>query len=317
MTVETFNSLEGEFLSKFNEGYRTFEALKDIVPFNEKTLKNIIEKMVAKNIIILDTVTKEYKYDSPIKGDKVILSGNIMLPISIIRFPNKILVSRGAWYSFEPDFDVRRIIWNVQLNSTKKSTLIDLLKESVLKERKSKIVQVEEYKQLVNKLIPWSDKISLKINAVGENNTDVSIIFKDRIYTDLTKKEDYIEFKGFNVRSEIKTEELIHQLTVDKEQRNFSEININRIFNFSDFVFSGNEIPYSSDEESISYVKITGIKSKIELTYFMLDNIGQLNQLDKETYLDINEGLKKIRECFSSYAENLILQNDILVELTD
>lgn len=316
MIIQSFTSLEATFLTKFNEGHKTFESLKEHVPFNEKTLNTIIETMIAKNVIKFDTLSKIYIYDTPIKGDKVILDGNIMLPTTIIRFPGKILVSRGAWYEFPADFDIRRIIWNVQLPSNNKSTLVDLIKESVLKEKKSRINQLPEYKQLVNKIIPWSENILLKINAVGEENTDISIIFRDKLYLDNTHK-DFADFRGFTVRSEIKTADLIHQLTVTAAERDFKSININRIFNFSDFIFSNNEIPYTNDDESLNYAKITAIRGKFEITYFRMDNSGQISKLNVEEYFDVAEGVEKIRELFSGYAEAFISRNDIFIEMAD
>jgi hypothetical protein len=61
------------------------------------------------------------------------------LPVTIIKTKTKTLVSRGAWYEFPLDFDVRRIIWNVQLPNNNRSTLVDLIQNSILKEKKSKI----------------------------------------------------------------------------------------------------------------------------------------------------------------------------------
>lgn len=153
METKSFSSLEATFLSKFNNGFKTFEALKENVPFNEKTLTNIIETLIAKNVIKFNPKTNEYFYDTPVNGEIVILDGNIMLPVTIIRTKTKTLVSRGAWYEFELDFDVRRIIWNVQLPNNNSSTLVDLIQSSILKEKKSKIIQLPEYANLVNKLI--------------------------------------------------------------------------------------------------------------------------------------------------------------------
>lgn len=311
MEIKTFDSIESAFLSKLNEGFKTLEDLKANVPFNESTLNIVIESLTAKNIIVFDSKELCYKYSEPINGDMVVLDGNIMLPTTIIKKEDKLIISRGTWYEFPADFDVRRIIWNVQLPNNSKSTLVDLIRESVLKVRKSKILQLPEYQKLVGKYIPYSDNIMFLINTVGETNTDISLIFKDRLKV---SAEEIIDFRGFQVRTEIHTEQLINQLIVPVEERDFKKIEFNRIFNFSDFVFSGNEIPYSNNNESIDYFKITGIRNKIELTYFTLSKNGGIKKQDVETFLQPDEGLAKIKELFSGYAENLLTSYDFLIE---
>ena len=62
MEIKTFTSLESTFLSKLNEGFNTFDKLKDNVPFNEKTLNGIIESMISKNVIKFDSENKKYIY---------------------------------------------------------------------------------------------------------------------------------------------------------------------------------------------------------------------------------------------------------------
>lgn len=316
MEVKNFSSLESTFLSKLNEGFNTLDKLIDNVPFNEKTLNGIIESMISKNIIKFDTIKKCYVYDIPVEGNVVILEGNIMLPTTIIKTKDKLLVTRGLWYEFDKDFDIRRIIWNVQLPSKTKSTLVDLIQQSVLKEKKTKVVQLPEYVNLVNKLIPWSADIKLKINSVGDDVTDVSILFVDRLFLD-SKSEDFVEFREFTVRSEISTKELIDELTQSAADRNFQNIKLNRIFNFSDFVFANNSIPYLGDDESINYAKITAVRGKFELTYFRFDNNGKTDKLNVEEYIDATEGIEKIKELFQGYAESLLSRNDFLVETTE
>lgn len=313
---ESVSALESTFLSKFNEGYKTYDKLLENVPFNESTLKTVIESLTNKNVIKFDSISKEYVYETPLNNnEKVILDGNIMLPVTIIRSKDKILVTRGAWYEFPLDFDVRRIIWNVQLpTETSNSTLVNLIKESALKVRKSRIVQIPEYKQLQTLLIPWSDNVIFQINTVGEELTDVNLIFQIKLYPDSKNKEDFTVFRGFQTRVEISTKELIDQLTVDVETRDFSQIKINRIYNFSDFVFSGNEIPYLETSTEIEYVKITGIRNKIELTYFSFDINGKVSKLNTEVYIDATEGLDKLKTLFDSYAVKLLVSNDFLLE---
>jgi hypothetical protein len=324
MEVKSLTSLEATFLSKFNEGFRTFDALKANMSVSEKTLNDIVETLLAKGVIKFNTGTREYYYETPPEGDKVILDGNIMLPITVIRQVDhknpensKLLVSRGAWYEFPIDFDIRRIIWNVQLPSSNKSTLLDLIRESVLKEKKSRLQQNPAYKQLVNKILPWSENILLKINVVGDDATDVTVIFRDRLTIDGGNEGEYVEFREFTVRSEISTKEMIAELTKSKEERDYNKIGLNRIFNFSDFIFSGNGIPYSSDGESINYAKITAIKGRFELTFYRFTNAGTTTKFDVQEFLDASEGIDKLRELFQGYAQSLVSVSDILVEMAD
>lgn len=312
MNTKSFNSIESTFLSKLNEGYNTFDKLINVVPYNETTLKNTIESLITKNIIKFDNIRKEYCYDTIVEGQIVVLDGNIMLPVTIIETKDKILVTRGEWYEFPKDFDIRRIVWNVQIPSKNKSSLIELIQSSILKERKTKIIQLPEYINLQNKLVPWSSNIKLKLNVIGEEITDVNIIFIEKIGDD-----ELIEFREFTVKSEISTTELISELTKSVEERNFQNIKLNRIYNFSDFVFSGNCIPYLFDTESICYGKITGVKGKFEITYFRLDDSGKIEKLNVEEYFDATEGIEKIRELFVSYGEILISKNNFLVETTE
>jgi hypothetical protein len=313
MKSETFSSLEAIFLTKFNEGHKTFESLKNNVPFNEKTLQNIIESMIAKNVIKFNTSSKEYSYDTPVNGEVVILEGNVMLPVTIIKTKTKTLVSRGAWYEFPLDFDVRRIIWNVQLPNNNRSTLVDLIQNSILKEKKSKIIQLPEYVSLCNKLIPYNDNIKLKINIVGEDLIDVNIIFVVKLKQN-KNDDDYIEFRLFTVKTEIRTSELIAELTKNPEDRNYQNIQLNKIYNFSDFIFSGNSIPYSFDGSTLDYVTITSIRKKLELSHFSIDFNGKTTKNDVEEYTDPSEGIEKLRELFTDCAEKLLLNIDFLIE---
>jgi len=315
MESKSFSSLEATFLSNLNLGHNTFDKLKDNVPFNEKTLSNVIESMIAKNIIKFNPSSKEYCYSTPVSGEVVILDGNIMLPVSIIKTKTDMLITRGSWYKFPLDFDTRRIIWNVQLPNNNKSTLVELIQNSILKEKKSKILQLPEYQNLVGKLVPYSEGIKIKLNVIGEDLCDVTLLIIKKLQ--FSDSEDYTEFRNFTVKSEIKTQQLINELTKSSEERNYKNIEINRIYNFSDFVFSNNSIPYLYDGESINYVTLTSIRKKIELTYYRFDNTGKTTKIDSEEFFDASEGIEKIRELFNGYAETLLIENDLLVEITE
>ena len=315
MDILNFSNLESQILTLFNEGKKTFDAISESASIAEKTLTNILEGLIAKNILKLNSKTNEYEYQSKVNGEIVILDGNLLLPTTIIKLKDKILITRGEWYEFPLDFDIRRIIWNVKLESKTNSTLVDLIKTSVLKERKSKIVQLPEYASLVNKIVPFSPTLGLQIHCVGETVTDVSILFRIKI----DKTGDVIaEHKGFSVRSEISTEELLTQLKTPIAERNYPEgVKLNQIHNFSDFIFAKNEIPVSISNNELTYVKITGIKKVFELTYYKMDIHGYAKKIDIETFDDSKEAIDKLRDIFRGLPSVILGENNFMTEMTE
>lgn len=312
MESVSYTNFEAEILSLINEGYNTFDKLKEKITFNEKTLQSNLENLIAKGMLAFNISLKQYEYTKPIEGGKMILNGNIMLPMTVIRKKDKTLVCRGNWYIFPPDFDIRRIIWNVSLPGKNSSTLVDLIKDSVLKTRKSKIETLPQYKNLVKKIVPYSKKLGLYINAVGEELADVSIMFYHTF-------DEFIQFRDFRVKTYISRVELIHELEKPLNEKNYQNITLNRIFNFSDFVFSENCIPYEyiSDSKELKYVQITGVKKRLELSYFIMTANGNMEKFDTESFESISEGIQKLKELFSGYAQTLLNENDFLCELTD
>lgn len=310
---------EANFLNVLNSGYKKLEAIKDNIKFDDNILQNVINSLTSKNIIKYDNIKQEYDYDVPVNGEKIILPGNILLPVTIIKRKDKILVTRGPWYEFPLDFDFRRIIWNVQLPNNSKSTLIDLIKESMLKERKSKIVQLEEYKNIVGKYVPYNNNIKLKLNIIGEELSDITIIFilklkmNDKNVLDNSENAQ-VEFREFTVKSVIQTKELINELTCDPKERNFEKINLNTIFNFSDFIFLNNSLPISFDKNKIEFVKISGIKQKLQLTYYEFDNTGSINKINVEEHTEISDGIDHLKSVFKELAQEILLKNNIMVE---
>lgn len=316
MEVLNFSNLESQVLSLFNEGHKTFETLSDAAPIAEKTLNSVLEGLMSKNILKINPKTNEYEYQSKINGDMIILDGNILLPTTIIRLKDKIYVSRGEWYEFPIDFDTRRIIWNVKLETKTNSTLVDLIRTSVLKARKSRLVQLPEYENLRNKIVPYSKNLGLLLNTIGETVTDISIVFKIALVpgSDMT-----VEHRGFFVRTEIDTEELLAQLRLPVAERNYETgIKLNRIYNFSDFLTSQNEIPVSlSKNNELTYVKITGVRKAFEFTYMVMSNTGQTKKLDVEVFDDSNEAIEKLRDIFKGLPSLLMSENNFTVELSE
>lgn len=314
MQTHSFQPSEANVLSKINEGYTTFDELKQQVGFSEKTLNQVLESLISKHILEYNKTTQQYGYTVPVNGEKIILDGNLLLPCTVLRYPNYILVGRGQWYKFPADFDINRIIWNVKLPDTKNTSLVQLITESVMKEKKSRVVQLPEYKNLVNKLVPYSNNIMFKINVVGEEITDISIMFKKSL--SIATDDIRIEYRGMFVRSEIKTDELINELRKSISERNFKNIHVNRIYSFSDFVFSNNEIPYAYNPKTrtISYAKITGIRNCIEISYFDMDSNGDVQKTNVEKFEDSNAGIGKLRDLFEQYARKMVEAEDFMVE---
>jgi hypothetical protein len=315
MDIINFSNLESQVLSLFNSGKKTFDDINEIASIAEKTLTSVLEGLISKNILKLNQITREYEYQTKVNDEIVILDGNLLLPTTIIKLKDKMFITRGEWYEFPIDFDIRRIIWNVKLETKTNSTLVDLIRTSVLKEKKSKIVQLPEYTNLCNKIVPYSPTIGLLIHCVGEIVTDISIIFKIKI----NKSVDVTaEHRGFTVRSEISTEELIKTLNKPVAERKYQEeIKINQIHNFSDFIFSKNEIPISLSNNELTFIKITGIKKSFEITYFKMDVLGNIKKLDVESFDDSNEAIEKLRDIFKGFPSLILSENNFMSEMTE
>lgn len=322
MKVDSFTALESQVLSLINQKIDTYEKLLENVSFGERLLTQTLEGLITKNLIVFDTKTKVYHWDTPQDKEIVILDGNIMLPTTVIKIPEKgiMYVCRGSWYQFPIDFDIRRIIWNVKLLGKNNSTLVELIRTSVLKQRKSKIVHISTYDNIRNKSVPYAKDFVLYLKSVGEEVTDADIQF--RIALDPSDTFSSVH-RGFSVNTEISTKELIDELKKPINERNYAKnILLNHIYNFSDFIFKDNEIPISFIDNKYNYVKIVSTggatkKSVMELAYYQLDLSGVSKKIDTELYEDINEGYAKLRDLFSGYASVLLNNNDFICELTN
>lgn len=315
MKIETFTALESEVLSLISQSKHTFEDLSENVSFGENLLKQTLESLCSKNVLVFNTKTKRYTYDSPINKEMIVLDGNLLLPTTIIRMPEKgfMYVSRGEWYKLPIDFDIRRIIWNVKLVGKNNSTLVEMIKSSVLKERKARIIHNPQYDNIKNKILPYNKNIGLLLNAVGDEITDITIQFK--IYLEPTNEMSAIH-RGFTVRSEIATEELINELKKPLAERDYpGNIKLNLIYNLSDFIFSKNEIPVNLIDGKLTYVKITSIKKGYELTYFEYTSSGLNKKIDVEAYDTPAEAINKLRDIFKGFASKILAQNNILLEI--
>nr|DAJ28984.1 MAG TPA: winged helix-turn-helix domain protein [Caudoviricetes sp.] len=320
MQVENFSSLESQVLSLLNEGNDTFEKLVETVQFSETTLKDTLENLISRDVLKLDTKTKKYKYSSPIDDkDMVILEGNILLPTTIIRVPEKgiMYVTRGEWYQFPIDFDVRKIIWNIKLVGKNNSTLVDLVKSAVNKEQRTTIKHNPDYDILKNKMVPYNDKINLLLHAIGDEIADVSIVFKIAINLEDNSDVSMCAIhKGFSVRTQIATAELINELHKKVNERDYeANINLNKIYNLSDFIFNKQEIPINYSNNVLKYARIekSNKQKGTEIKYFKMDAYGNVKQIESEIY-EPDELVEKVRELFNGYASVLLDNLSFLVE---
>lgn len=309
-TIESSNEMytkyEADIISLISQGKTNPEELRELANLSDIDFEYTIQILESKNLICFDKNKNQYKFDKPVIGDKVIFDGNLLLPVNIITLKDKKYITRGQWYELPLDFDIRRIIWNVQLPNYNNTTLLDLIQNSIAKEKKTRIKQVEEYKNLVNKIVPYNNNLKIRLNVIGEELCDVTIMFILQLGTGDIK----IDFKEFTVKSFIKTEDLIHQLTVPDNQRNFEEIQLNRLYNVPDFIFLNNCIPISFNSKVIEYVKITKINKSIELTHFSLDYNGNLTKLDVEEFTVISEGVDYIAELMEGLPSEILFKNN-------
>jgi len=312
MKTETQTTIKSEILSNINKGIQKLDDLIEESIHDENTLMQELNNLVALGILTYDKKQKIYKHKLEPTGDKIILEGNILLPVTVIRYDDKTLVCRGLWYELPPNFDVNRIIWNVPVQETNNSTLVDLLQLTQNKMKKTKIKQLDEYKQLVNLIIPYNDKLKFIINTVGKDLTSIVLLFTHNLYiTD----DSALEFRGFKVNSEISTDELIDQLKRKTEDRAWEEIKINRIFNFSDFIISKNQIPYYYDGKTIEYAELTRIRGNFKITYYRENNNGKVEFIDEDNFDNVDDGLEKIKEIFGMYVKEYLESLDIEINL--
>ncbi len=309
-TVDNMKDVKAFILSKINQGKQKIEDFQEY--YNENIVVDELNNLISTNVLKFDTTTQKYSFAVEPKGDKIILEGNLLLPVTIIRNENETIVARGYWYSFPPNFDVNRIIWNVALEPKTKSTLVNLIELTEQKIRKSKIQQLPEYEKLCNLIVPYNDKIKFEINTVGKDLTSITIIFIHKI--NISGNDAIgIEYRGFKVKSEIKTDELIYELTKNVDERDYENIKINKIFNFSDFIFSKNEIPYLINQKEIEFIRLNKVRGEFVIGYYSINQNGITKELNTEKYSQVNDGIDKIKEIFGMYANEYLETIDFTV----
>lgn len=311
METLNFSNLESEILSAFNQGNDNYEKMIEVCSIDENTIHSVLEGLISKGILTINTKTKKFEYQTKVEGEIVILDGNLLLPTTVIKLDDKLLVSRGKWYEFPTDFDIRRIVWNVQLEQKTKSTLVDMINNSVLKEKKSQIKHSSQYDNIRKKIVPYTQNIGLYLNSIGDELADVSIIFRTFIApgTEIVTKHD-----GFKVSTVITTKELMDELYKPLEERNYVEnIKLNKIYNLSDFIFSKNEIPIKRENGLLTYVKLTGVKKMFELSFYEMSVTGQASKIDVESYESVDKGIERLKQLLD-FAQQKLNEDDFLIE---
>jgi hypothetical protein len=321
---KNYSYFEAEILSRITNGKNTKTEILESSKISEKVFDGIVQKLIATSIIkeekTLSDVT--YTYQKPIENDIVILEGDMLLPVHVIYKEDCTYVTRGSWYKLEKDFDIRRIVWNCKIQNIgndKNSSLVDLLISTVVKSEKNNIVHLTEYDYLLNKAIPYSEDVSLQIIKVGEDTTEIFIVFK----VDIANIQGDLKttHKGFKFKSTISTTELLEQLNLDSENRNYQNIKVNRLLDVKDMIFTGNEIPRSFEGnkpliqgEVLNYIKITKMKNCIQFELRHKSLFGE-NRLENEEYYDsISEGIEAIMGYCNPFISKILTRNDFTLE---
>ena len=121
MEVQNFLNLEIEFIDNLKQGFNTVESIIENTNLSMSSVKMVIEKLQSKGIIEFDKQKRVYQFSKPIDKDNIIiLDGNILLPVTVIKKDGFTYISRGNWYKFEGDLDVRNYRdWETDRKSTR------------------------------------------------------------------------------------------------------------------------------------------------------------------------------------------------------
>lgn len=320
MVAENFSNLQSQILNALGpEGLKTFEQIQEETKLSDMTLQRELDNLISKGTIIYDSIKCLYDWESPLEGNPIILEGNLLLPLTVIRMPDKgeMYVSRGKWYKLPINFQLRRIIWNVKLENKTESTLVDMIKSSIIKGKKTKIVHLAEYNHLRNKAVPYCQDFKMNLDSIGEERTSVTLIF--RIPLRKNKADTiYIEHTGFTIKTEILTKELCDELNPDKKPKEWTNITLDRILKFGDFMFSQNEIPIKIKEgEYIEYIKIFNQRgNQMLLETWTMGITGTKKKQNSETMSAV-ECYDYVRDVFKGLPKQLLLNAGFNYEETE
>lgn len=315
---------EANIISKISEGFNTIDSLSEELRLSESIVSNIIGVLENTNVIEFDREKRSYKFCRPIVDDPVLLDGDVHLPVSIFYIDNKMFVSRGNWYEFPTDFDLRRIIWNIDITKyylgpdTPKTniTLFDLLsnQQAVAKTSKNRNKQIKEYEHLVNKYIPYSDDIKIRIVCVGEEITDIELLFLQK----LSIGDVDTVLTNFKIRTSISTTNLIETLSKPVNERCYYEdLDISKVYGFDNIIFKDNAIPWRKTAEKIEYFQLkSNFNPNVNIKATFNEFNGEHHLISEEVNLDYNETKLQILENLDYLKKYLnSLGFELLIEL--
>lgn len=330
-SFKTYSVIEASVIEKITKNKKVTrqELIKDI-KVSESSIDIIINKLLSNNVIKLcDDST--YQYVQPLTDDIIILDGQLLLPVAVIDEGDTVIISRGSkWYRFrKEEFDIRRIIWNVDMvdnnGNSNNQTLVDLLKSTITKEpKKSTITQSAEYLNLVNKIIPYNKDIGIHMLKIGDELTECNIIFKINMSDGIIE----YDFKGFSSHNTLSTIEIMSEINKSTDERNYQNIHIDREIDIRDIIFKGNAIPIGfCDSKSnllptktlsgsfLKILKIKEIKNKLVVEFGMLSNLGILTITNEESYDSISEGIESILNITKPFVDLLLRKNDFHIDV--
>lgn len=315
MDLKTYSELEIEFYDKFNKGNNTIDLLLKNSSLTEATLNIVIEKLTSNNTIKFNKLSRSYEYCEKLNKDKmIVLDGHVMLPVSVIKHDGKTYVIRGNWYEFDGDIDIKNIIWNVELpdKNNKNIELRELVQNQLMTHKRAKIVQLEQYNNLRNIIVPYNGNLVLKLLTIGLDQTDAELIFN---YPILDENSGLIsQSRKMKLKTVISTHELIAELSkTDHDKRDYESIKINKIYNLTDFIVKGNCFPIEITKTWIKYLELSQSKTDIVLTEFV-QTFDSYTPTGKTYEFTIGDGFDFIRELFNTKINKFIEDSGLYID---
>lgn len=318
MITETYTNVESEILNiiSINDSPLKLDEILEKTTLGEHTVLSVLTNLVTKKILKFDG--EKYIYQIASKNKKLILNGNLLLPVTIIRRDGFTFICRGKWYKISgEDFDVSRIVWNTVMNlSGEKSTLVELIEQQLLSTPNIKVTQLPEYKQLQNKKIIYNNNLDILVKVVGKENTKINICFKEKVYdTEGDKLNNNLsyDFTVMEIPAIINTDMLLSYLKPTEENAPKIEIELPKLITISDIIFNGNTFPISYDKKTVTFYSIEKNKHKMVLTKKVIDFNGVEIELDSDTYDNLEYGTDFVSSNLE-YAREMVLKSGIILE---
>ena len=281
---------EANILSMINKGINTYDGLFEALNLSETVLQSELSQL-TNNGMLAENKKGCYEWGRPVIGSLVTMEGDMFLPVNIVYMDDMIYLSRGeSWYKVDLEFDLRRIVWNsiipyVEDGEEKyDTTLMDMLRNSVNKTKKSRNKQLTEYENLRNKVVPYSEKLKLHLLTIGENQTDVEIVM---IIPIKVSEDIVVEFRKFGIKQAIATEDLLTALRRPQNMRDFKmDIVLDKMIDCRDLFYSGNCIPVKwtngDNKTSFEFAELSQVrKDNIKVTYKEYTNDGEVYITDE------------------------------------